>query len=45
MKKIFQYRFYGESEKNYPSDLTEALLVSGDIFSQTGKASITHLGI
>jgi hypothetical protein len=45
MKKIYQYRFYGDSDKNYPSDLTSALLLSGDIFSQTGKSSITHLGI
>ena len=45
MKKIYQYRFYGDSIKTYPADLTKALLLSGDIFSQTGKASITHLGI
>lgn len=45
MKKIYQYRFYGESKKNYPEDLTKELLLSGDVFSQTGKGSITHLGI
>jgi hypothetical protein len=45
MKKIYQYRFYGNSDKNYPSDLSSTLLISGDVFSQTGKGSITHLGI
>lgn len=45
MKKIFQYRYYGDSKKNYPGDLDREVLVSGDIFDKTGKSSITHLGI
>lgn len=45
MKKIFQYRFYGNSQKNYPKDLKREDLISGDIFTKTGKNSVTHLGI
>lgn len=46
MKKVYQYRYYGEGvEKNYPYELNREHLISGDIFSKTGKSSITHLGI
>ena len=45
MKKIFQYRYYGDSPKTYPKTLNAAQLTNGEIFSQTGKGSITHLGL
>lgn len=46
MKKVYQYRYYGEdTNKNYPGDLSREQLISGDIFNETGKSSITHLGI
>lgn len=45
MKKIYQYRYYGNSTKNYPNTLTSSQLTNGEIFTHSGKGSITHLGI
>lgn len=45
MKKIYQYRYYGDSKKNYPQDLNATQMANGEIFSLTGKGSITHLGL
>lgn len=43
MKKMYQYRYYGDSEKNYPSDLNSIMMASGEIFRN--KGIITHLGL
>ena len=45
MKKIYQYRYYGSSEKNYPKGLTAEMLTNGEVFIHFGKGSITHLGL
>lgn len=45
MKKIYQYRYYGNSSKNYPKSLNAVQLTNGEIFNQTSKGSITHLGL
>ena len=45
MKKIYQYRYYGESAKTYPEELNATMMANGEIFSRTGKNSITHLGL
>lgn len=43
MKKMYQYRYYGQSDNNNPKDLSAADLQNGEIFRS--KNCITHLGI
>jgi hypothetical protein len=43
MKKMYQYRFYGNSPNNNPQNLTSYDLQNGEIFR--AKGCITHLGI
>lgn len=43
MKKMFQFRYYGQSVKNYPLELNETRMSNHTLFQ--GKGSITHLGI
>lgn len=43
MKKMYQFRYYGSSSKNYPLDLNQNMMSNHTLFR--GKSSITHLGI
>lgn len=43
MKKMYQFRFYGNSTKNYPQGLSVSSMKDGELFRS--KGAITHLGI
>jgi hypothetical protein len=40
---MYQFRYYGTSSKNYPSNLTPTIMSNHKLFQ--GKNAITHLGI
>lgn len=43
MKKLYQYRYYGNSSQNFPPDLDATLMSSGELLRNKGV--ITHLGL
>lgn len=43
MKKLYQYRYYGESDRNFPSNLNSIIMANGELLRNKGM--ITHLGL